>query len=514
MTARLSIIILWALALSATAAFAQAPAPVGQIVALQGSATAVGAGGASRALTLKAPIYMNDKITTMAGSRLQIMFTDNSVVSQGEKSSMTIDEYVFTPSKQTENACSLNLAQGVFRVVTDRITKLNPDRFKVKTKMATIGIRGCDLGFNLRPGEERVYTFTLQGTEQVIVTRTMSDSERQRLQTGLSGILNLLGLSGTDSGTIQMNDSREMVVLSPDQPARVVEIPWTELRDTLQGVQVQPGSAENQSTTAIPATDGRANPSETASGTFLAWLTTFVRDPNATPPNQPDPPPQQAPQAPSDNGQNGSQNGSNNSDNTPTGPTTTFVTQGTGKDWSWGVWMVNGLPDSVEFKSPSTLIDSTDPANPFSFYDTIAQGTQRYDLSGTGDTAAMIAHDGVRELVMGNCTLNVQVGGGVTPNWDGVFFKSTDPLYFEASGTILKSGQFTGDPVVYRLSVPGHSPITDPTSLTAHDISGSLVGSATATPPITGAIGTYTFSHGTAIQVKGGFGADLHVPMP
>lgn len=502
MIARLLIILLLALAMPATAVFAQAPAPVGQIVALQGSATAAGADGASRALALKSPVYMNDKVATAAGSRLQIMFTDDSVVSQGEKSSMTIDEYVFTPSKKSDNACSLNLAQGVFRVVTDKITKINPERFKVKTKMATIGIRGCDLGFNLQPGEERVYTFRLQGTEQVVVTRSMSESERQRLHTGLMGLLNLIGLGGTESGTIEMTDSQTMVVLTPDQPARVVTIPWDELRDTLQGVQVQPGSAQNPNAGDIPASSSQAsNPAETDAGTFLAWLTTFVRDPNATPPPQPDPPPPNTPTPPTP-----APPPTETAATTSTGPVNTFTPREPGgTDWSWGIWAVNGLPDSVEFKS-ANIVTPTD-------FQSIANGAVLYSLNGSGITAAFIAHDGVKELVQGTCTLDLQVGG-VVPSWYGTFFDGTPgPLYFEVSGNII-NGKLSGDPVVYQLNLPGHSPFVGPTSLTAHSIDGALVGPGTGATPITGAIGTYSFSHGTAVQVNGGFGANMRAPLP
>ncbi len=515
MTSRLIAIVLLTLALPATAVFAQAPSSVGQIVALQGSASAVGADGASRALALKSPVYMKDKIATTTGSRLQIMFIDGSVVSQGEKSSMTIDEYVFSPSKKSDNACTLNLAQGLFRVVTDRITKLNPDRFKVKTKMATIGIRGCDLGFSLQPGEERIFAFTLQGNEEVTVTRSMSDAERARLHTGLMGLLNLLGLTSADSGTITIDDSRMMVVLVDGQPAQVIEIPWDELRNVLQGVQVESGSAANPNAGSTPATGGQtAGAPPTDAGVFLAWLSSFVHD--AAPPQQPDPPPPNTPSTAgagnggTGSGNNGSDNGNGNNGNGTANSSATpdvrsFIprTPG-GTDWSWGVWALNGLPDSVAFTG--TTLAPTD-------FQSIANGAQLYNLSGNGNAAAVIFNGGGKSLIEGNCTLNVLVGSRVTPGWNGVFSMqsaaNSDSLTFESEGAILSDGKLTGNQISYQLQSGGQTYGRD--SISAENIQGHLVGPGSGTTPITGAIGTFSFSHGTGPQVNGGFGADVRV---
>jgi len=47
---------------------------------------------------------------------------------------------------------------------------MNPDRFKVTTRMATIGIRGCELGFKITKESENVYVINLAGKETVRIT--------------------------------------------------------------------------------------------------------------------------------------------------------------------------------------------------------------------------------------------------------------------------------------------------------------------------------------------------------
>ncbi|MFH0878214.1 MAG: hypothetical protein V2A34_00735, partial [Lentisphaerota bacterium] len=51
----------------------------------------------------------------------------------------------------------VRILKGIARVVTGGITDLNPDRFIVKTGRASIGIRGCDLGFQIEPDSDQVY---------------------------------------------------------------------------------------------------------------------------------------------------------------------------------------------------------------------------------------------------------------------------------------------------------------------------------------------------------------------
>ena len=171
-------------------------------------------------------------------------------------------------------------------------------------------------------------------------------------------------------------------------------------------------------------------------------------------------------------------------------------------DWSWGIWEMNGAFDQVEFSS-SRIISAAD-------FDRISRGSRLYTLSGMGAAAAAITHDGVKRLGEGECSLNVQVGQSVLPNWDGSFSMHNakeDSLSFNAEGAIQGNGTLTGSQTSYSMMADGVR--FNRGSLTDERIEGHLVGPGTGQTPISGAIGDFTFQHGNRAQVVGGFGADL-----
>lgn len=148
---------------------------IGMVVAVQGTAKAVAEDGTARELTMSSDIFLNDSVQTGPSSRLQIMLNDDSLLAQGENSEMTIDEYVYTPANASENGFGVKLGKGLFRTVTGKITDLNPDRFAVKTSRATIGIRGCDLGFNITPNEDNISIITVPPGKTIFIDPLTGD---------------------------------------------------------------------------------------------------------------------------------------------------------------------------------------------------------------------------------------------------------------------------------------------------------------------------------------------------
>jgi hypothetical protein len=141
-------------------------------------------------------------------------------------------------------------------------------------------------------------------------------------------------------------------------------------------------------------------------------------------------------------------------------------------------------------------------------------GPTLYNLTGSGPAAATILHDGETVGIEGFCSLNVQVGQSVAPNWDGFFEMSSDigSLLFEADGAIQSDGTLTGNQTFYNMMVHGLS--FPAGTLTAEEIRGHLVGPGLPDPdPVTGAFGSFTFTHGPDAEVTGGFATDLTVPL-
>ena len=123
----------------------------------------------TRTLAQNDPVYLNDSLLTSANSRMKVRLIDESTMAQGANSEVMIESYLFDAINTEDNNCTLRVLKGIFRVFTAKITDTNPDKFHVKTRMATIGIRGCELGFELSEESENVYIFEIGDEEKIVI---------------------------------------------------------------------------------------------------------------------------------------------------------------------------------------------------------------------------------------------------------------------------------------------------------------------------------------------------------
>ncbi len=105
------------------------------------------------AINLK--LEKNDIIFTKDNSRVQIVFKDNTLISLGKNSKLDIQDYLFEDAKNSK--IKLSITRGIFKFIDGKIGKLNPKKFILKTKNATIGVRGT-IGIGVIPpnGEEQI----------------------------------------------------------------------------------------------------------------------------------------------------------------------------------------------------------------------------------------------------------------------------------------------------------------------------------------------------------------------
>lgn len=120
------------------------PETIGTVSVLHGQAQAEGPSGA-RALSQGSPVYQGDTVQTGPGSALEIRFADKTVLAQGADSTISLDEYAYNPDTGG-GALAFKMAQGTFRAVTGQIADKNPEAFQLKSPLATIGIRGTEVG--------------------------------------------------------------------------------------------------------------------------------------------------------------------------------------------------------------------------------------------------------------------------------------------------------------------------------------------------------------------------------
>ncbi len=131
-------VLLVASLLPATSALAQAAGTVqfvaGSVSILRGS-TAIPA-------TRAAIINAGDVIATEVDGHLQLAMIDGASISVRPSSRMVVDKYDYNPATPTLGNAVISLVTGTLRVFTGGLVNRDKDRFKMKTSVATLGIRG------------------------------------------------------------------------------------------------------------------------------------------------------------------------------------------------------------------------------------------------------------------------------------------------------------------------------------------------------------------------------------
>jgi len=113
-------------------------ASVGKVTAVKGEAYLKRA-DATSVVTKGMELEQKDSIETGNNARVQIVFNDETVISLGKKTLFSIEEFLFDEKNAKAN---FNVAKGFFKTMTGKIGKVAPDRFTLKAKTATIGVRG------------------------------------------------------------------------------------------------------------------------------------------------------------------------------------------------------------------------------------------------------------------------------------------------------------------------------------------------------------------------------------
>ncbi|MFZ2307842.1 MAG: FecR domain-containing protein [Rhodoferax sp.] len=125
--------------LSSTVACAQT-APVGYVKTVSGQAWVTTAGRRVAAAP-GTPVHVGSQLKTLAQASLGVTFKDNTLMSFGPDTELTVDEYLYAPA-QGELKLGTSLAKGSLNYVSGVIAKLRPEAVSVKTPTGIIGVRG------------------------------------------------------------------------------------------------------------------------------------------------------------------------------------------------------------------------------------------------------------------------------------------------------------------------------------------------------------------------------------
>jgi hypothetical protein len=128
---------------------AHAAQTAGTVIAFKGVVSAADASGVSRPLTKNDQVNVGDTIHTGAGGYVVVEFVDGARATVRPNSELKVDTYTYG----TDNdGAVMDLVKGGLRAITGSIAKENPESYKVKTNVATLGVRGTE--FALRICEE------------------------------------------------------------------------------------------------------------------------------------------------------------------------------------------------------------------------------------------------------------------------------------------------------------------------------------------------------------------------
>lgn len=114
--------------------------PVGAVKTVSGEAWVSTAGQRTKA-QIGTVVYLGSLLKTARAASMGVTFRDNTLMSFGPDTELTVDEYLFAP---TEGKLKLGarLDKGSLNYVSGVIAKLKPDAVNVKTPTGTIGVRG------------------------------------------------------------------------------------------------------------------------------------------------------------------------------------------------------------------------------------------------------------------------------------------------------------------------------------------------------------------------------------
>ena len=143
-----------ALCLAQAAQAQDSPRIAGTIELTDGNILIEGKDGRSRLPVVGENVYEGDTLTTFANSEVHLHMADGAQFIVREDSRITLFEYVADGG--SEDRSLVDLAKGAMRSITGWIGQFNRTKYRIRTPLVTIGVRGTDHEpSHLLPGDPR-----------------------------------------------------------------------------------------------------------------------------------------------------------------------------------------------------------------------------------------------------------------------------------------------------------------------------------------------------------------------
>ncbi len=135
----LSMLAAFALSALSLTAFAS-EAAVAHVKVVKGDAYIVSKGQAVKAAA-GSPVPAGAILRTSAGASLGVTFRDNTVMSFGPDTEVSVDEFAYAPN-QGNLKLGTTIKKGTLAYLSGAIARLKPEAVSVNTPTGTIGVRG------------------------------------------------------------------------------------------------------------------------------------------------------------------------------------------------------------------------------------------------------------------------------------------------------------------------------------------------------------------------------------
>jgi len=192
---------------------AQAPAALaGEITMLVGQARVTSATGEAKSLKKGDSIFVGDTIETGKKCYIKFKYTDGGTVLLRPSTAIVIEAYQDLGNGDGESVATL--LKGGLRSVTGAISNEKKENYKVKTPVATLGIRGTD--------------FVMRLCQEDGETNDCGDLNDNGLYTstndGGTSLLNGAGSLDSDAGEHAYVAGYDSLPIELEEPPRVISI--------------------------------------------------------------------------------------------------------------------------------------------------------------------------------------------------------------------------------------------------------------------------------------------------
>ncbi len=116
--------------------------PAGFVLMAKGKVFAVQTDQQLRQLKRKSPFYSGESLKTADNAKAQVRFRDGSLISMRADTEIRIDKFSYQEGRAGGDKNIFTLLSGGFRTITGKIGKKDPKNYRMKSAVASIGVRG------------------------------------------------------------------------------------------------------------------------------------------------------------------------------------------------------------------------------------------------------------------------------------------------------------------------------------------------------------------------------------